>query len=90
MNCPASVWTLAREPVLTPYGLPASALDPETVAELLQIMRELADCGRTAIVVTYEPGFARRAATLPSSQNMAASSIRRTTSKPHGQIPGDE
>ena len=36
-----------------------SALDPELVKEVLDVMRELADEGMTMIVVTHEMGFAR-------------------------------
>ena len=36
-----------------------SALDPELVKEVLDVMRELAEEGMTMIVVTHEIGFAR-------------------------------
>ena len=36
-----------------------SALDPELIKEVLDVMRELADEGMTMIVVTHEMGFAR-------------------------------
>jgi polar amino acid transport system ATP-binding protein len=36
-----------------------SALDPELVKEVLDVMRELATEGMTMIVVTHELGFAR-------------------------------
>jgi polar amino acid transport system ATP-binding protein len=36
-----------------------SALDPELVKEVLDVMRELASEGMTMIVVTHEMGFAR-------------------------------
>jgi polar amino acid transport system ATP-binding protein len=39
-----------------------SALDPELVKEVLDVMRELADEGMTMLVVTHEIGFAREAA----------------------------
>jgi ABC-type polar amino acid transport system ATPase subunit len=39
-----------------------SALDPELVKEVLDVMRELADEGMTMMVVTHEIGFAREAA----------------------------
>ncbi|MCB1744452.1 MAG: histidine/lysine/arginine/ornithine ABC transporter ATP-binding protein, partial [Gammaproteobacteria bacterium] len=38
---------------------PTSALDPELVGEVLKVMRDLADEGRTMLVVTHEMGFAR-------------------------------
>jgi polar amino acid transport system ATP-binding protein len=36
-----------------------SALDPELIKEVLDVMRELADEGMTMVVVTHELGFAR-------------------------------
>ena len=44
-------------------GQPTSALDPEMVGEVLEIMRELAEEGMTMVVVTHEMGFARSVAT---------------------------
>jgi len=50
---------LAMEPQALLFDEPTSALDPELVNEVLQVMRQLADEGRTMIVVTHEMGFAR-------------------------------
>ena len=36
-----------------------SALDPELVAEVLEVIRELADGGMTMVIATHEMGFAR-------------------------------
>ena len=36
-----------------------SALDPELVAEVLRVIRELADGGMTMLIATHEMGFAR-------------------------------
>ena len=41
---------------------PTSALDPEMVGEVLEIMKELAQDGMTMVVVTHEMGFAREVA----------------------------
>ena len=38
---------------------PTSALDPELVGEVLDVMRQLARDGMTMLVVTHEMGFAR-------------------------------
>jgi polar amino acid transport system ATP-binding protein len=38
------------------------ALDPETIGEVLDVMKELAAVGMTMMVVTHEMGFAREAA----------------------------
>jgi polar amino acid transport system ATP-binding protein len=40
-----------------------SALDPELVGEVLEVMKELADEGMTMMVVTHEMGFAREVGT---------------------------
>lgn len=50
---------LAMEPEVLLFDEPTSALDPELVGEVLKVMRQLAEEGRTMIVVTHEMGFAR-------------------------------
>lgn len=50
---------LAMEPEVMLFDEPTSALDPELVGEVLQVMRTLAEEGRTMVVVTHEMGFAR-------------------------------
>lgn len=50
---------LAMEPEALLFDEPTSALDPELVGEVLQVMRSLAEEGRTMIVVTHEMGFAK-------------------------------
>ncbi|MGI9535699.1 MAG: ABC transporter ATP-binding protein [Desulfocapsaceae bacterium] len=50
---------LAVEPEVILFDEPTSALDPELVGEVLQVMRTLAEEGRTMIVVTHEMGFAQ-------------------------------
>jgi ABC-type histidine transport system ATPase subunit len=50
---------LAVEPDIMLFDEPTSALDPELVGEVLRVMRDLANEGRTMIVVTHEMGFAR-------------------------------
>ncbi len=50
---------LCMEPEVILFDEPTSALDPELVGEVLQVMRDLAEEGRTMIVVTHELGFAR-------------------------------
>lgn len=54
--------SLAMDPQLMLFDEPTSALDPELVAEVLAVMRDLADQGMTMIVVTHEIGFAREVA----------------------------
>ena len=50
---------LAMEPHVMLFDEVTSALDPELVKEVLDVMRELADEGMTMIVVSHEMGFAR-------------------------------
>lgn len=53
---------LAMDPELMLFDEPTSALDPELVGEVLDVMRQLANSGRTMMVVTHEIGFAREVA----------------------------
>ena len=50
---------LAMRPALMLFDEPTSALDPELVGEVLRVMRQLAEEGRTMLVVTHEMSFAR-------------------------------
>ena len=54
---------LAMEPDLMLFDEPTSALDPELVGEVLMVIRDLAEEGRTMVLVTHEMGFARDVAT---------------------------
>jgi polar amino acid transport system permease protein len=49
---------LATRPRLMLFDEPTSALDPELVAEVLAVIRRLAEAGMTMIVVTHEVRFA--------------------------------
>ena len=53
---------LAMDPHVMLFDEVTSALDPELVKEVLDVMRELAEEGMTMIVVTHEMGFAREVA----------------------------
>ena len=50
---------LAMDPDVMLFDEVTSALDPELVGEVLDVMRDLADGGMTMLVVTHEMGFAR-------------------------------
>ena len=50
---------LAMEPDVMLFDEPTSALDPELVGEVLKVIRDLAEEGRTMLIVTHEVGFAR-------------------------------
>src|SRR5699024_10281635 len=49
---------LAMEPKMMLFDEPTSALDPELVGEVLAVMKQLAEEGRTMVVVAHEMGFA--------------------------------
>ena len=50
---------LAMDPHVMLFDEVTSALDPELIKEVLDVMRELAAEGMTMLVVTHEMGFAR-------------------------------
>ena len=55
----AIVRALAMQPDLMLLDEVTSALDPELVAEVLEVIRELAAEGMTMLIATHEMGFAR-------------------------------
>jgi polar amino acid transport system ATP-binding protein len=59
----AIVRALAMEPQLLLLDEITSALDPELIAEVLNIVRQLAVEGMTMVIATHEMGFAREVAT---------------------------
>ena len=55
----AIVRALCMDPEVMLFDEPTSAMDPEMVGEVLDVMKELARDGMTMVVVTHEMGFAR-------------------------------
>ena len=55
----AIVRALAMRPELMLFDEVTSALDPELVAEVLEVIRELAAFGMTMLIATHEMSFAR-------------------------------
>jgi polar amino acid transport system ATP-binding protein len=55
----AVVRALATDPDLMLFDEITSALDPELVAEVLNVIRGLKEAGMTMVVATHEMGFAR-------------------------------
>jgi polar amino acid transport system ATP-binding protein len=55
----AIVRALATRPNMMLLDEVTSALDPELVAEVLEVIRELADGGMTMLIATHEMSFAR-------------------------------
>src|SRR5690606_32332124 len=56
---------LAMEPKLMLFDEPPSALDPELVGDVLDVMRDLAEPGMTLVGATPEMGFARAVGDSP-------------------------
>ena len=56
---PAIARTLSMNPDIILFAEPTSALDPEMVGEVLDVMKRLAGEGFTMLVVTHEMAFAR-------------------------------
>ena len=59
----AIVRSLAMKPKMMLFDEPTSALAPEMVGEVLEVMKNLADQGMTMAVVTHEMGFAKEVGT---------------------------
>ena len=53
---------LTMEPEIMLFDEPTSALAPEMISEVLDVMRDLAEAGYTILAVTHEMGFARTVA----------------------------
>ena len=53
---------LAMDPKIMLFDEVTSALDPEMIGEVLEVMKELASKGMTMLVVSHEIGFAREVA----------------------------
>ncbi|HET6653117.1 MAG TPA: amino acid ABC transporter ATP-binding protein [Nocardioides sp.] len=58
----AMVRALATEPELVLLDEVTSALDPELVGEVLDIIRDMAEAGTTLVLATHEMAFAREVA----------------------------
>ena len=59
----AIVRALAMDPKLMLLDEITSALDPQLVSEVLQLVRDLSEIGMTMIIATHEMNFAREVAT---------------------------
>ena len=55
----AIIRSLAMQPALLLLDEITSALDPELIGEVLEVIRELAAAGMTMLIATHEMGFAR-------------------------------
>jgi len=59
----AIIRALAMDPQIMLFDEITSALDPELVGEVLDVIRELKDAGITMVMATHEMGFAREIST---------------------------
>lgn len=68
---------LAMNPQVMLFDEPTSALDPEMTAEVVQVMRDLAQKGQTMLIVTHDISVAQRVAhrtlTLAKGEIVASS-----------------
>ncbi|ROP39557.1 MULTISPECIES: amino acid ABC transporter ATP-binding protein [Saccharothrix] len=76
---------LAYSPRLLLLDEITSALDPELVGEVLALVRELAESGRTILMATHEMGFARQVA----DRVVFLDGGRLVESGPPGQVLGE-
>ena len=91
----AIVRALAMQPELLLLDEVTSALDPELVAEVLDVIRELAAGGMTMVIATHEMGFARdianRVCFLDAGtileEGPAAADLQRPARGAHAAVP---
>ena len=58
----AIVRSLIMNPDIILFNEPTSALDPEMVGEVLDLIRDIADKGMTMVIVSHEMNFVRKSA----------------------------
>ncbi|TGR64735.1 ATP-binding cassette domain-containing protein [bacterium M00.F.Ca.ET.194.01.1.1] len=75
---------LAMDPEVLLFDEPTSALDPELVAEVLRVMRGLAEEGRTMLIVTHEMAFAREVSNRVIFMHQGAIDVEGTPSEVFG------
>jgi polar amino acid transport system ATP-binding protein len=84
---------LAVKPEIMLFDEPTSALDPQMSAEVLAVMRDLADRHQTMIVVTHALGFARRVAhtvhVMAEGVVVESGPAGRVFDDPHEQVTRD-
>lgn len=58
----AIIRALIMEPDIILFDEPTSALDPEMVGEVLELIKKVADTGKTMIIVSHEMNFVKKIA----------------------------
>ena len=56
----AIIRTLIMEPDIILFDEPTSALDPEMIGEVLDLIKKVADTGKTMIIVSHEMNFVKK------------------------------
>ena len=81
--------SLAMNPQVMLFGEVTSALDPETVKEVLFTIRALVEDGMTCLLVTHQMGFAREVADQIyfTDEGSSWNTVRRTPSSMTRRIP---
>ena len=59
----AIIRTLIMEPDIILFDEPTSALDPEMIGEVLDLIKKVADTGKTMVIVSHEMNFVKNVAT---------------------------
>ena len=56
----AIIRTLTMEPDIILFDEPTSALDPEMIGEVLDLIKKVADTGKTMVIVSHEMNFVKK------------------------------
>lgn len=56
----AIIRTLIMEPDIILFDEPTSALDPEMIGEVLDLIKKVADTGKTIVIVSHEMNFVKK------------------------------
>lgn len=56
----AIIRTLIMEPNIILFDEPTSALDPEMIGEVLDLIKKVADTGKTMVIVSHEMNFVKK------------------------------
>lgn len=56
----AIIRTLIMEPDIILFDEPTSALDPEMIGEVLDLIKKIADTGKTMVIVSHEMNFVKK------------------------------
>lgn len=56
----AIIRTLIMEPDIILFDEPTSALDPEMIGEVLDLIKKVADTGKTMVIVSHEMNFVKK------------------------------